>query len=359
MKKIFLVILVLFTLTITLPIFAEDSDEIKFTSVPDLFNWNIDNPQEKWEDALNWFFNHLQKDGPDFTLNAGDIMDARWWKGADQIESETNKYWLGFKKRFDDRGMKVYIAPGDHEYGDDIGLSRGDIARKFGSQFSKLMNMPLNGPENHKGRAFWVRNKNLLLISLDTFEDAGKKFDYTVGEMQLKWMKEVLEQNRDAEFIIVQGHLPIIGPVKSKNSSASMLEEGQNSKLWKLMVEYKVDAYFCGEHHRITVIKKDDIWQIVHGALWGTQKDLNYLRGKITTNSDKNLMELELMEFTVDYKGGRIGNHPHRAYFEKPREEIILTNQTKNNGPISKGKLVIEIQKNGEKKELLTTGYFN
>lgn len=154
--------------------------EVRFTSVPDIFNWNISNPQPGWEDTLDWFFKRLKKEGPDFTLNAGDIMDARWWDSPAQVEEKTEEYWLGFKKRFRDYGITLYVAPGDHEYGDDGGLKKGDIARAFGKQFTELMDMPRNGPANHMGRAFYVRKNNVLVITLDTFEDAGKRFTYTV-----------------------------------------------------------------------------------------------------------------------------------------------------------------------------------
>ena len=90
------------------------AEDIRFTSVPDIFNWNISNPQPGWEDALDWFFDRLQKEGPDFTLNAGDIMDARWWDDEAQVKRKTEEYWTGFKKRFDERKMTVYVAPGDH-----------------------------------------------------------------------------------------------------------------------------------------------------------------------------------------------------------------------------------------------------
>jgi hypothetical protein len=291
-----------FTATITLflgSVFLlltrSQAEEIRFTSVPDIFNWNISNPQPGWEDTLHWFFDRLQEEGPDFTLNAGDIMDARWWDNAEQVKRKTEEYWGGFMKRFNDRKMTVYVAPGDHEYGDDGGLKKGDIARAFGEQFTELMGMPRNGPANHIGRAFSVRKGNLLVITLDTFEDQGSRFGYTVGKEQLEWMEKTFKANEDAEFIIVQGHLPIAGPVRSKNSSASMLKGGTNSELWKLMVKHKVNIYLCGEHHRITVKQQDGIWQIVHGALWGTQTDLNYLRGAVKPKE----MILELLEFDV------------------------------------------------------------
>lgn len=329
--------------------------EIRFTSVPDIFNWNIGNPQPGWEETIDWFLDRLQEEGPDFTLNAGDIMDARWWDNEDQVRKKTEQYWLGFKKRFDQRRMTLYLAPGDHEYGDDRGLTLGPIARVFGKQFTELMEMPRNGPANHSGRAFSVRKNNLLIISLDTFEDAGEKFTYTVGDEQLAWMEKTLVANQDAEFIIVQGHLPVVGPVRSKNSSASMLAGGTESGLWKLMVKHAVDVYLCGEHHRITVKKQDGIWQIVHGALWGTQTDLNYLRGTVRPGT----MELELLEFDVEYGGGYIGDHPHRGPTNRPRETVTLSNTTRTEGPRLTGTLVLESGPDGgEPRDATVEGWF-
>jgi 3',5'-cyclic AMP phosphodiesterase CpdA len=327
---------------------------IRFTSVPDIFNWNISNPQPGWEDTLDWFFDRLQKEGPDFTLNAGDIMDARWWDNEAQVKRKTEEYWRGFMKRFNDRGMTVYLAPGDHEYGDDGGLEIGHIARAFGEQFTRLMGMPKNGPANHMGRTFSVRKDNLLVITLDTFEDQGERFGYTVGEEQLAWLEKTLKANVDAEFIIVQGHLPIVGPVRSKNSSASMLDGGADSDLWKLMVKHGVHVYLCGEHHRITVKQQDGIWQIVHGALWGTQTDLNYLRGLVRPKE----MTLELLEFDVEYSGVYIGDHPHRGEKNKPRENVALAAKTKSEGPRVTGTLVLSVGSDGSVEATKAAGWF-
>jgi len=223
------------------------------------------------------------------------------------------------------------------------------------SETARQMDMPRNGPENHLGRAFSVRRGNLLIITLDTFEDAGDHFDYTVGPEQLAWLEETLKANQDAEFIIAQGHLPVVGPVRSKNSSASMLVDGTDSPLWKLMVEYGVDVYLCGEHHRITVKKRDGIWQIVHGALWGTQTDVNYLRGEATGDA----LTLELLEFDVEYDGGYIGDHPHRGPKNKPRENVRISEDTLENGPRVTGRLVLSKNANGAVEASEATGWFD
>jgi len=155
--------------------------------------------------------------------------------------------------------------------------------------------------------------------------------------------------------VVVQGHLPIVGPVRSKNSSASMLKKGADSRLWKLMVKHGVDVYLCGEHHRITVKHQDGIWQIVHGALWGTQTDLNYLRGAVRPGE----MTLELLEFDVQYDGGYIGDHPHRGARNKPREKVSLTEETKEQGPQVSGTLVLTSGPGGKVNPSKASGWFD
>jgi hypothetical protein len=133
-----------------------------------------------------------------------------------------------------------------------------------------------------------------------------------------------------------------------------MLKGGTKSKLWKLMVEHGVDAYFAGEHHRITVMKRDGIWQIVHGALWGTQTDVNYLRGHVKPGE----LTLELLKLDLEYEGGYLGDHPHRGEKNRPREKVSISDRALKDGPRNVGKLTIKIGEDGEKKDTMTTGHF-
>jgi hypothetical protein len=302
---------------------------------------------------MGWFLGGMKKEGPAFSLIAGDIMDARWWSNEDEVRRKTQQYWGGFKRRFEDKDIELYIAPGDHEYGDDQGLRKMDLTPVFGEQFSTILGMPRNGPNHKKGRAYSFVKENLAVITVDTFEDAGDRMSMTVSGEQLAWLEETLEANQNKEFIIVQGHVPVVGPVKSKDSSANMLEGGPDTAFWKTMVKYGVDAYFCGEHHRITVTKHNGIWQIVHGALWGTQTDVNYLRGSVQPGR----LTLELFEFDVEYSGGYLGDHPHRGKTNRPREQVAITVAARRDGPRSLGKLIIEARP-GANETTLTTGLF-
>lgn len=329
---------------------SQSDASFRFTSFPDLFNWNVKYPQPGWEDALDWFLTGMKKEGPAFSLNAGDIMDARWWTSEEEVRERTDEYWGGFRKRFEEKNIDLYIAPGDHEYGDDQGLRKMHLAPVFAEQFAKIFDMPGNGPAHKKGLAYSFANENLAVISVDTFEDAGDRMSMTVSGRQLEWLEEQLERFQDKQFIIVQGHVPVIGPVESKNSSANMLEGGPESAFWKSMVEHGVDVYLCGEHHRITAMQRDGIWQVVHGALWGTQTDLNYLRGSVWPGK----LELELFRFDVEYDGKRLTEqHPHRGD-GGPWSQVKITESAKQKGPASVGKLVIEATPDGNKTATAT-----
>jgi len=316
---------------------SETDATLHFTSFPDLFNWNIKYPQPGWESAMDWFLTGMKHEGPAFSLCAGDIMDARWWTDAEEVRRQTELYWGGYRRRFEDKEIDLYIAPGDHEYGDDQGLRMMHLAPVFAAEFTKIFDMPNNGPAHKRGLAYSFAKENLAVISVDTFEDAGDRMSMTVSGKQLEWLKEQLKKYSDKTFIIVQGHVPVVGPVRSKNSSANMLEGGTSSEFWKTMVEHDVDVYLCGEHHRITATQRDGIWQIVHGALWGTQTDLNYLRGGLWPER----LELELFRFDVEYDGEPLtGQHPHRGN-GGPWSEVAIAESTRQNGPRSVGKLVI------------------
>jgi len=333
---------------------TENDATFCFVSYPDLFNWNIKYPQPGWEDAVGWFLDGMKKEGPAFSLIAGDIMDARWWTSPEEVRQETQRYWGGFRKRLEDKDIEFYLAPGDHEYGDDQGLRKMNLTPVFAEQFVKIFDMPENGPPSKKGLAYSFVQDNLAIISVDTFEDAGNRLSMTVSGEQLAWLKEQLKKYQDKTFLIVQGHVPVIGPVRSKNSSANMLEGGRQSEFWQTMIEHGVDVYLCGEHHRITAGQHDGIWQIVHGALWGTQTDLNYLRGSVWPER----LELELFRFDVENGGRRLTQqHPHRGN-GGPWSEVTIAETTRRDGPRSVGKLVIEAT-GDENRTVLATGEFD
>lgn len=74
-----------------------------------------------------------------------------------------------------------------------------------------------------------------------------------------------------------------------------LLEKGQESELWKTMIEYKVDLYIAGEVHAVTCTQKDGIQQVAHGGLIGRTTKPNYM--VVTVFKDK--LKLEIKEIDL------------------------------------------------------------
>lgn len=305
-------------------------DDTTFVSVPDMYNWDIANPQSGWEDAIDWFFNQLTSvEGAEFALSAGDIMDARWWTDEQQVKTRADKYWGGYKQRFDDSNLPVYIAPGDHERGDnDWPDWKLDLVPTFEQKFVEIFDHPTNGPAEKEELAYYFVEDNALFVTVDTWELKNGQVHLSVTGDQLTWFENVLSNHQDKDFIVVQGHVPVISGVNTRNSSGLYLEGGRSSEFWQVMKQYGVDVYLCGEHHAITTDKVDGIWQVVHGSLWGTHTNLNYLVGTVESDT----LELELKEFDVKYGGGYI-DHINRGDTNAPRETVTIPDSTKQNGP--------------------------
>ena len=73
-------------------------------------------------------------------------------------------------------------------------------------------------------------------------------------------------QSDGVQWTIVQGHVPILEPVRSRGSSDLRYPGGTSSALWKMFEKYGVDLYLAGEVHDTTASTSDGIVQLAHGA---------------------------------------------------------------------------------------------
>ena len=206
------------------------------------------------------------------------------------------------------------------------------------------MAMPDNGPANKKGLAYYVLHKNTLIVTMETFEAQNGQMRLNVVGQQLDWFKEVLAKHKDADHIIVQGHLPIFGTPKSRSSSNLMLEGGTDSEFWKVMKEAGVDLYLCGEFHAVTAAEKDGVWQIVHGSSWGREvvNNQDYLVCKVTPDA----LQLEMKSFPMEAKGDYMWNLNKD---KGPRESVEISKETREKGPTVTGTMSIQKAKDGKK----------
>jgi len=56
----------------------EESPAWSFVSIPDFLNFDIDYPQEGWEDALGFILDSMKKEAPAFVMVAGDLVMGHW-----------------------------------------------------------------------------------------------------------------------------------------------------------------------------------------------------------------------------------------------------------------------------------------
>lgn len=335
----------------------QDEDKKKpwtIVSFPDFFNFDVPEPWPQWDTSVNWFLEQVKKESPEFVLMAGDMVNGHWTDGPKCIEHMGATYFGNWIRRMNSHQLKYYVAVGDHELGDDPWPpEKVALVSHFERVFAENMKMPLNGPDNKKGLTYWVRHKNVLVVTVETFEIIEDEVKVTVCCEQLEWLKQTLDANKDADFIIVQGHVPVFGKPKARSSSMLMIEDSTESDFWRVMKDGNVDLYLCGEFHAVTINEKDGIWQIVHGSSWGriivdTQDFL------VIEVNDKTL-NLKMKSFRMVAGGDHMWNlHKDRG----PMEIVNIPAEVKQKGPQVTGTLTID-KTNGKKTYNGLSGCFS
>lgn len=333
---------------------AESSYEYRFLSSPDFLNADIGDVREsrfyrkgdpnstnrQYEKALDTvldaFAAEYEPGAPRDIFVAGDLVNGHWGmdtantgifgptktyrQKVEAVKRAGKLYYGQWMDRFHERNITPYAAVGDHEIGDDPwGRPGGGMPTSFNKfkqrsfpvwkqTFSKHILRDSKGrfisPERPRGlahdTAYAVRpHPELLLVSLDVFKRARGTVLAELDRAQLKWLRSVLQRaNRDGvDWTIVQGHTPILGPVRQKGSSGLMYRRGAKSALWKLLRAQDVDLYFAGEVHDITAHqpRKGDPVQISHGGLFA-YGGTNYMVADVTGES----MSIVMRSFRSD-----------------------------------------------------------
>lgn len=358
-KKPSLLLAAIFIINFFIALPAAHSQEIpvntalKFVSFPDFFNFDIPGSWPGYDTAVNYFLSRVKDENPAFVLIAGDLVNGHWWDSPRCAEHMGSIYFTGWVNRMKEHGLKYYTAVGDHELGDDPWPpEKIRLIPHLENVYCEHLRMPLNGPENKKGLAYYIREGDLLVITVETFEVKDDSMHLEVTGEQLQWFREVLSGNRDARFTIVQGHVPVWGENKSRSSSRLMLANGKNSSFYQTMKEFGVDVYLAGEFHDVTVLESDGIWQIVHGSSWGREivNTEDYLVGEI----DGDELILTMKRIWMDALGEYMWNlNKERG----PRERVSINEKTLKEGPEITGTLTVK-KTDGHKHYINRTGIF-
>jgi hypothetical protein len=333
------------------PIAQTDEEPLfTFVSMPDFLNtdigdtrlragqgWDPGDPTSinaSWTRALDVVLDEVQAEKPAAVLVAGDLVDGHWGMdvapatgifgpvGTDEerLAAVTNAgdlYYTAWANRFTERGLLALPAVGDHEIGDNpwpAGSFKLAAVPTFKKAWADAFTRTAAGGHRYRMRpvgtafedtAYAVRIANTLFVTVDVFRVGGSGVEATVSDDQLRWLDRLLRRARSngVRHIIVQGHTPVLGPVRSRHSSELVMDGGDDSDFWRLLDRHDVDLYLAGEMHDMTTLTQDGVVQIVHGALatWG---QANYLVGRVFADR----IELTLKEF----RGAR--TNPHKLW---------------------------------------------
>jgi len=330
-----------------------NTNTLSFVSFPDFFNFDIPEPWPKYDSAVGYFLTQVKRENPRFVLVAGDLVDGHWWDSPETVEHMGTIYYSGWVRRMNRHGLKFYTAIGDHELGDDPWPpEKIQLVPHFEDVYRTYLQMPKNGPVGKRGLSYFVREGNVLLITVDPFEVINDSMRVDVMGEQLEWFKQVLKKHADAKFKIVQGHVPIWGDIKARSSSKLMLSGGRESAFYNVLKDEGVDLYLAGEFHDVTVLESDGIWQIVHGSSWGRKivNTQDYLVGHYAGNQ----LELTMKRIHMDAQGDYMWNINKN---NGPREIVRINERTLENGPEITGTLTIT-KEGGEKTYSNKTGFF-
>ncbi|MFN8192824.1 MAG: metallophosphoesterase [Nocardioidaceae bacterium] len=313
---------------------------------------------------------------PDAVSVIGDLVNGRWIKDPDRLRMfgpvdtpahrrqtialAATTYYTAWVQRFTDADLQVFPGIGDHDLGDNPwkGSRLFDQKRRdaglYRSLFAKYLTTNPDGSARFASRpvgspweltSYAVRpDPEVQLVMLDVFRSTKNNVVAEVGPAQLAWLKGVLAkaQADGVDWIMVQGHVPVLGPVRRGPSSGLMYRHGSHSALWALFEKYGVDVYFSGEVHASTAIVRDGIAQVSHGGNVGYGGTATSRGGTSFVVADFSAGELSMRLFSwnrtqddSDRLWQMAGNRiPVEKYFNGPPVQIGSLTIT-NNGSSS------------------------
>ncbi len=369
-----------------------------FVSFPDFLNADIgdvsalttavNSTNAAHEDAIDAVLDALASHQPEFVMVAGDLVNGHWYSDASGLQvfgpvgtlaekhaavtRAGDVYYAQWMKRFTDRGLRVFAALGDHDVGDNdwpAGQDKSFLVPTFKAAWAKHFTLDANGAPVFETRpvgtafentAYAVRHKNVLVVTVDEFRQDSPTvpLDARTGSVrtdvtgdQLAWLESVLSAaavDPQIDHVIVQGHVPVLLPVRRLNSSGLTMPESGESGFWQALSRNKVDLYFAGEVHDMSAANYLGVEQVVHGGIMGYAPRVSYVVGRVYADR----IELELKSADLVYPAEDT-TRLWQAGSNRPRAQYAIS----PNGFSTVGTLVID-KRGGTTQYRDRSGYF-
>lgn len=377
---------------------GDDAGPWTFVSFPDFLNADIgdvsalttavNSTNAAHEAAIDAVLSAMASEQPDFVLVAGDLVNGHWYADAAGVQvfgpvntleekkaaitKAANLYYSQWKKRFADRNLAVYAAVGDHDVGDNNWPANQDkafLVPHYKQEWAKQFTLDANGNPRfalrpvetaYEHTAYAVRHKNVLIVTTDVFrqDDPTVTIDSKTGSVrtevageQLAWLDSVLAaaaEDPQIDHVIVQGHVPVLVPVRQRNSSGLTMPGAGASQFWQTLAKHKVDLYFAGEVHDMSAANFEGVEQVVHGGIMGYATKVSYLVGRVYPDR----IELELKSADLEYPANDT-TRLWQAGTNRPRAQYSIS----ADGFSSAGSLVID-KVGGSTQYVNRSGYF-
>jgi hypothetical protein len=292
---------------------------------------------DSWVAAIDACLSEVAAHQPDAVFVAGDLVEGHW--NIDDTHRELfgkvnqrrdrrslaaceraihragDLYYGYYQDMFASRGLALYPALGDHEILDDRqapdlddrwspsgtqvgGKDQGRRDNRYylvpaaknawGRHFTqtrggrpRFADRPV-GPEFGRTAYAVDIGPMLTLITVDVFDHHRDGVRLGVFGAQLTWLRRTIRAaKRAGRVVIVQGHIPIVRPVRYLASGLLHVPTGTDSAFYAALEDEGADFYFCGEVHDTTVQQRSSrsVVQVSHGCVF--RYAFNYLVGTV------------------------------------------------------------------------------
>jgi hypothetical protein len=202
--------------------------------------------------AINTVIERLQP-APEFICLAGDHI---WgWTEDVTIVNEQWQQWFAHNSRL--LRYPIFHCTANHT------VLGPQSAALYCQQFADI---PDNGPEGGKTLNYYIRDKDFLLVVVNT---AWNPASATTGRMggqrvETAWLAQVLSDNTDAACKFVMGHHPVF-PVDGFDGGM-LVEANSGKEMWDLLVRHGVRAYLCAHIIAFDVQVQEGVLHITSGG---------------------------------------------------------------------------------------------
>ncbi len=248
---------------------------------------NLDEAVDTMERILLDVADDVQADVPDFIVNLGDMLDFHQFgfNAPPPDGSWTRLAYLNYRRLLQDAlGNAAHfpvIGNWDGENGDftqeQIAYSREQRLRYIPGPEPDTY--PFGGNVDEDYYAFTWGDATFITLNVMTYTPTshllgnfpGVADDWTLGEAQLDWLIETLEQV-DTKWRFILIHHVVGGAAGDEVNAAygrgggQAAQVGEQALVHDLMLEYGVQVFFYGHDHVFTDIVVDDIHYTLPGS---------------------------------------------------------------------------------------------